>query len=186
MSEVLSLIGAGIRNRVRPLLPGLTYSLVRSFIVADLVLGTMNPLWGWWLYRRWTRNPVAWRSYWPIYKRSLAFTWKHVRHGPSHTGLWSVAWRSPPVRRAHVEERSDYRPEGSCGTCSNCCKTSWLPPAEQVSCPFLGDNRCTIYGGRFWDYFKCGRYPTTAPEIGVYGCPRFVIRTEIPVRRLQQ
>ncbi len=183
MPENSSLISAGFRRRVQPFLRGLPYSLTRSLIVADLALGTINPLWGWWLHRRWTNNPITWQSYWPIYKRSLAFTWKHVRRGPSHTGLWSVEWRSPPVRRAHVKERNDYHPKGSCGTCTNCCKTSWLPPVEQVACPFLNDSRCTIYGGLYWDYFNCGRYPTTDPEIRVYGCPRFAPRTELPVLR---
>lgn len=183
MSENTSLISTGPSNRVQPFLRSLPYALTRSLIVADLVLGTVNPLWGWWLHRRWTGNPIAWQSYWPIYKRSLAFTWKHIRHGWAHTGLWSVAWRSPPIRRAHVEERNDYRPRGSCGTCNNCCKTSWMPAAEQVACPFLGNNGCTIYGGLHWDYFNCGRYPSTDPEIRVYGCPRFTIATEIGVPR---
>lgn len=154
-------------------LRSLPYPLTRWLIVVDLTLATCNPFWAWWLYRRWTDRRISWSAYWPIYKRWWVFMWQHFRHGSSHAGLWSVAWRSPPMRHAKHEERADYQPKGSCGTCSNCCKTSWLPPAKQVACPFLAKNGCTIYGGIFWDYFNCGRYPTGEPEVRVYNCPRF-------------
>ena len=161
-------------SRAQSFSRGLSYLLTRVLICGDLALGTLNPLWGWWLYKRWTTKEISWPIYWPIYKRWLAIAWKHFRHGQSHTGLWSTAWCSPPVRHTRHEERIDYRPKGSCGTCSNCCKTSWLPPAEQVACPFLDNNKCTIYGGLFWDHFNCGRFPAAEPELHVYKCPRFV------------
>lgn len=156
-------------------LRALPHPLTRALIVADLALGTIIPFWGWWLYRRWTRKRIGLRSYWPIYNRSLKFTWRHLRRGPSHTGMWTTDWRSPPLRQTRARERADYFPRGSCGTCSKCCRTSWLPPAKQVACPFLGDDGCTIYAGLYWDYFNCGRYPTGEPELRVYACPRFTV-----------
>ena len=163
----------GTRAWVGVRLRALPYPVTRMLLVCDLALGTVLPLWGWWLYRRWTRTRIGFRSYWPIYKRSFQFAWKHFRRGPSHTGLWTTDWRSPPMRRTHARERADHSPRGSCGACTKCCRTSWLPPAEQVACPFLGDLGCTIYGSLYWDYFNCGRYPTGEPELRVYACPRF-------------
>lgn len=178
MSKVAELVSERPRGWLQYFLRLLPHRLTRTLIVVDLTLATCNPLWGWWLYRRWTDKRITWVAYWPIYKRWLAFTWQHIRFGKSHAGLWSMDWRSPPVRHAQHRERAEYRPKGSCGTCNNCCKTSWLPPAEQIACPFLGDNRCTIYGGLCWDYFNCGRYPTGEPELRVYACPRFSIEQE--------
>jgi hypothetical protein len=178
MSKVADFLSERPSGWLQSFLRLLPYPLTRALIVADLALATCNPLWGWWLYRRWTDVSITWRAYWPIYKRWLAFTWQHYRYGRSHAGLWSIAWRSPPVRHAQHEERTDHHPKGSCGTCNNCCKTSWLPPADQIACPFLGKNYCMIYGGLFWDYFNCGRYPTGEPELRVYACPRFVVGVE--------
>ncbi|NIP45785.1 MAG: hypothetical protein GWN21_05290 [Gammaproteobacteria bacterium] len=175
MSKVADLVSERPHGWLQSCLRFLPPAFIRSLIVADLTLATCNPLWGWWLYRRWTDRSITWRGYWPIYKRWLVFTWQHYRYGKSHAGLWAIAWRSPPMRHARHSERDDYQPKGSCGTCSNCCKTSWRPPAEQVACPFLGENHCMIYGGLFWDYFNCGRYPTGQPELRVYACPRFTI-----------
>lgn len=181
MTNGTFLLGARTGSGIRLLLRRLPFPVTRVLITADLLLGTLIPPWGWWLYRRWTRKLIGWRTYWPIYKRSLQFTWKHILHGQSHTGLWSVAWTSPPMRRTRTEERADHRPRHSCGTCTNCCRTTWLPPEERVACPFLDNNRCTIYGGLYWDYFNCGRYPIGEPELRVYECPRFTFGREIPV-----
>lgn len=170
------------RRRAESFLRSLPYPLTRALIVADLGNGIVNPLWGWWLYRRWTGKRIDFRKYWPIHKRALDFAWKHVRNWRTHRGLFATAWRSPPSRHTICEERIDHRPRGSCGTCRNCCTTFWLPPSEQVACPFLEDQGCSIYAGVLWDYFNCGRYPINEADLRLYDCSRFSTdRRSIPV-----
>jgi hypothetical protein len=65
-------------------------------------------------------------------------------------------------------------PRGSCGSCRNCCTTAWLPEEKRVNCPFLlATGGCRIYGGIWWDYFNCGRYPARPQAVAYYSCPRF-------------
>ena len=89
-------------------------------------------------------------------------------------------WSDPPIRSSVTSQRMDYQPAGSCGTCQNCCTTHWMPPLERQSCPLLGAEGCTVYGGLYWDYFNCGRYPSTPPDTLAYDCPRFERPVHIP------
>ena len=80
----------------------------------------------------------------------------------------------PPVRRADWPEQPSWSPPGSCGTCRQCCATPWLQPEKSVTCPFLGEKGCQVYGGVFWDYGNCGRYPESPEGVTAYRCPLFL------------
>ncbi len=147
--------------------------VVRVAVALDVTLALVHPAWAWLLMWRWTGRALGLRSFLRFCLQSTRFIWLHLLHAGNGTGGWSVDWRSPPVRRATRAERPDWLAPGGCGTCKNCCTTSWLPPRQAASCPFLGQAGCTVYGGVFWDYFNCGRYPDKPQVIAAYGCARF-------------
>ncbi|MHC4393073.1 MAG: hypothetical protein ACYS22_17410 [Planctomycetota bacterium] len=112
------------------------------------------------------------------YIQGIRFMSGQLAHTGGGTGIDMIKWGSKPIRGANVTERADYADKGSCGSCRNCCTTHWLP--EPVACPFLGDDGCRIYGGVWWDYMNCGRYPAEPVNTIVYDCPRFERPIEIP------
>lgn len=148
--------------------------LVRLLIVTDLVL-CLNPAWAWFLAWRWTGRALGLREFARRYAQATRFVISHVRHARAGGGIgaWSVDWLSPPVRGARFQENAGWSPQGSCGTCSQCCSTVWLPEPERTPCPLLTDTGCGVYGGVFWDYFNCGRFPVDQAWADSYACPRF-------------
>jgi len=178
--EALPLRGAdrlvhGVSRLVRSLPP----RLVRIILMLDIAFCVM-PFWAWFAYRRWTgRWPDA-SEMRKLQLEGLRFTVAHMRHHSEGTGAFHVGWGSAPVRNARATERPDYPSKGSCMSCRNCCTTSWLPPAERFSCPLLGPDGCRIYGGVYWDYFNCGRYPYRPKDTRAYECPRFEGPLQIP------
>lgn len=147
--------------------------VVRVLTLIDIVLG-VTPCWAYFLYRRWTGRRISIGEFAPIYARALRFVAKHLAHTGEGTGPFSLPWLSAAaVRRSPVAERADHEPKGSCGTCKNCCTTHWLPAAEREDCPYLGPHGCRVYGGLWWDFFNCGRYPATPAMVPVYDCERF-------------
>lgn len=60
--------------------------------------------------------------------------------------------------------------EGACTRCAKCC--------QQLDCVFLGsteagDHMCTVYGGLYWHYGTCGRYPLSQKDVDDHACPGF-------------
>lgn len=147
--------------------------LVRVIVVIDLLL-CVNPTWAWFLVWRWTGRLLMPHEALKLYLRAALFVLRHVQNVGHGIGAWTVGWFSPPVRRASWPDRPGWTPAGACGTCRKCCSTSWLPPEKAVSCPFLGESGCQVYGGVYWDYFNCGRYPESPVAIEAYRCPRFL------------
>jgi hypothetical protein len=148
---------------------------VRYLILLDLFLAFVMPLWAWFALSRWRGRIVGPRETFRFYVQAVRFAWVHLRHASegSGTGAFNIDWRSGPIRSSVGKERADWGQRGTCGTCQKCCTTNWLPEGERVSCPFLGASGCTIYGGVYWDYFNCGRYPVKPEGVAAYACPRF-------------
>lgn len=148
--------------------------IVRLAIILDAIMA-INPAWMWFLAWRWTGRAASPRELAAGYVQALRFVFKHAQHAVKGGGIgaWSVDWFSPPVRGAKFPENDDWRPQGSCGTCRQCCSTVWLPEQDRVNCPFLTDKGCGVYGGMFWDYFNCGRFPIDIGWADSYACPRF-------------
>lgn len=153
--------------------------LVRAVLLTDIVLCVL-PFWGRWAYRRWSGVWLSGAEFRRVYRQGIRFVAGHLAHTNEGTGLGMVEWTARPIRSAPVRERSDYRTPGSCGTCRNCCTTHWLPEAQRAECPFLGKDGCRVYGGLWWDYYNCGRYPARARDVRAYDCPRFEGPVEIP------
>jgi hypothetical protein len=148
--------------------------LVRILCIIDLALFFV-PWWGWFGYRRWTGRRIGAREFRPLYAQGARFVVKHLRNSGGETGPFALSWFSHTVRKAPLPERLDFPARGSCGTCRNCCTTHWLPEAERETCSFLGERGCNAYGGVWWDYFNCGRYPADFHLTSVYDCRRFGI-----------
>lgn len=148
--------------------------VVRLLIALDVIL-CLHPAWAWFLAWRWTGRLLNPLEFARLYVQAVRFVVAHVKHGLSGGGIgaWSVDWLSPPVRGAKFPENTSWSPQGSCGTCSQCCSTVWLPEPERISCPMLTDKGCGVYGGKFWDYFNCGRFPVAQAWADSYACPRF-------------
>lgn len=145
---------------------------VRLLLAVDFALCILPP-WAWFLMSRYEGRLVGLREFVGLYWRAVKFVKAHAGHTGQGTGALNVDWTSDPIRSCKRPENPGYEPQGSCGTCQNCCTTNWLPAAERQSCPFLASKGCRIYGGVYWDYFNCGRYPTTANAVSSYSCPRF-------------
>jgi hypothetical protein len=151
---------------------GLPPRLLRALIVLDLLLWVLPP-WAWLFYWRWTGVTLGWRDFARLWPQGLRFAYQHTFHPSDGTGIFSVDWSSTAVRRCERPERADHQPRGSCGTCTNCCETHWLPEAKRTKCPMLGERGCLAYGGVYWDFFNCGRYPAVPGAVSAYSCPRF-------------
>lgn len=147
--------------------------VVRALVALDLIL-CLHPAWAWFLMWRWTGRAVGPVEGAKLYWRAIKFVVRHLQNAGAGTGAWTVDWLSPPVRRASWPEQPSWATPGSCGTCRQCCATPWLPPEQSVACPFLGEKGCQVYGGVFWDYGNCGRYPESAQGVRAYRCPRFL------------
>jgi hypothetical protein len=156
--------------------------LARIIIIVDMALGAF-PLWAYFFYCRWTGRLLGPREFLRHYVRGIQYTWAHAVHNAAgvKTGAFYVDWRTPPVRRTLGVERADWSSKGACGTCQKCCSTVWRPEGKRATCPFLGERGCTIYGGVYWDYFNCGRYPVEPLHVSYYECPRFVGVFDKPV-----
>ncbi|MBI3725504.1 hypothetical protein HY251_16360 [bacterium] len=146
---------------------------VRLLMALDFFLCVFVPPWTYFWFCRWTGKLLSPREFSKLLGTGIRFAWAHVKHTGEGTGALNVDWSSPPVRSCQTKERSEHFPRGSCGTCKNCCTTGWLPEGKRLACPFLGEGGCTIYGGIYWDYFNCGRYPATPAAVSHYSCPRF-------------
>ena len=151
--------------------------MVLDFALAVLV----PPFWTYFWFCRWSGKVLSAREFWFFLRHGLPFAIEHLRHRGGGTGALSVDWSSPPVRSCQGRERVDHFPRGSCGTCKNCCTTNWLPEKDRLTCPYLTAQGCSIYGGIYWDYFNCGRYPSTPSAVDFYACPRFEGITKRPV-----
>ena len=178
--EALPLRGSDrLIHAISRLVRRLPHRLVRIVLLFDLAFCVI-PFWAWFVYRRWTgRWPDA-SEMRKLQLRGFRFGLAHIRHHSEGTGAFQIDWGSAPIRNAKATERQDYEHRGSCMSCRNCCTTTWLPPAEQLTCPLLGPEGCRIYGGVYWDYFNCGRYPYRPKDTQAYGCPRFEGPLEVP------
>lgn len=162
-------------ERASDVLRRLPPRLVRGLIMADMALGLACPPWGYFFFSRWSGRLLGPREFAKLGMGAYRFVWAHITHNAegTKTGAFYVDWTAPPVRRSLGRERADWANKGGCGTCMQCCSTTWRPEGQRVSCPFLGGKGCTIYGGLYWDYFNCGRYPAEPAGVAYYGCPRF-------------
>ncbi len=169
----LALPHAGWVEKVSARLRLLPPLAVRILCLVDILL-SVTPCWAYFLYRRWTGRRISIMEFAPIYARGCRFVAKHLWNTGEGTGPFSLSWvREGPVRRSPLAERAGHFPAGMCGTCKNCCTTHWLPEGEREDCPYLGPDGCRVYGGLWWDYFNCGRYPATAAHLRIYDCKRF-------------
>jgi hypothetical protein len=148
----------------------------RVLIMLDLILAGLVPPWTYFFFSRWKGRVLGPREFFSLYARGFRFAWEHLVHmlRGAETGALFVDWSAPPARRTLGVERPDWPTKGTCGTCMKCCSTTWLPEGKRATCPFLGAKGCTIYGGLYWDYFNCGRYPAIPEGVSYYECPRFV------------
>jgi hypothetical protein len=146
--------------------------VVRILLILDLALLAF-PFWAWLFIYRWTGRRLGLRASIYHYFNGWRFVLAHLRHTDQGTGPFSMDWSAPPVRGCTLPQAPAYEPKGSCGTCRNCCTTHWLPEEKRVSCNFLVKSGCSIYGGLYWDYFNCGRYPAQPMALASYSCPRF-------------
>lgn len=161
--------------------------LVRLVILIDAMLA-LHPAWAWFLAWRWTGRMIHPVAFARGYFQAVRFVLEHARHGRQggSVGAWSVDWFSPPLRRAAFRENVAWTPRGSCGTCRQCCSTTWLPEPDRVFCPFLTERGCGVYGGLFWDYFNCGRFPVDISWADSYACPRFGSTRRLPMAATQE
>ena len=159
-----------VSDRIRRLPP----PIIRFLALADLFLSVI-PFWAHFFYNRWTGQRVTREQFIPIYRRGVRFFLAHLKHGAEGTtGPLALDWALGPVRRASLPESPSWNARGSCGTCRNCCTTHWLPEKERLTCAFLQPNGfCGVYGGIWWDYMNCGRYPAEPAFTKYYDCQRF-------------
>jgi hypothetical protein len=59
--------------------------------------------------------------------------------------------------------------EDTCGLCTNCCFLA--------DCCFLDptSHRCLSYGSVLWNYFNCGRFPSSKWQLEFYQCQKYEI-----------
>jgi hypothetical protein len=91
--------------------------------------------------------------------------------------MFSVPLTSPPLSRpdpALSVLRGDWAHGSTCGDCNNCCRVM------DYVCPLLKNGRCRGYDSFYWRYFNCGRFPSTAPELEYYACPKWAF-VSVPV-----
>jgi hypothetical protein len=147
--------------------------VIRTLCIIDLALAFI-PIWAWFHYNRWSGKRVSLEQFVKIYPKGVRFVLKHMAHSGQGTGPFALDWFTGPVRRASLPERPDWHARGTCGTCRNCCTTHWLPEPERATCPYLEPSGfCGAYGGVWWDYLNCGRYPAEPAFTKYYDCQRF-------------
>ncbi len=176
-------IGVSKLERLSGIVRRLPNVVVRVLILLDIALVPF-PLWGWFWMSRWTGRLIGPREFVKKYFQALHYAFTHALHFHAGTGPLFIEWMSGPVRKSPGVERPDWLTKGSCGSCRNCCTTAWLPEEKRVSCPFLlAQGGCGVYGGLFWDYFTCGRYPASPEKVAYYSCPRFEGLVQIEPRK---
>lgn len=110
-----------------------------------------------------------------LYLHLLHSLCRMIRGGTSGF-LFSVPLAAPPSTEPDLDRviLNPSWPHGkSCGSCTHCC--------DVIRCPLVDHkNRgCMAYDSIYWRYFNCGRFPSTNKQLEYYGCPKWLMRSEI-------
>lgn len=164
-------------DKARWALARLSFISYVGFSVFSLVGGILSaPLMTWCFFGDWR----FWR-HWSAGLRLMPHSWRLIKLMLSHNRgfMFSVPLTSPP-RSIPDQTASTLHPNWphgeSCGNCSNCCR-----PGGYV-CPLLDEKvgLCRGHDSFYWRYFNCGRFPSTANEIGYYDCRKWVLAPNAP------
>ncbi len=149
--------------------------IVRIMIVFDLVM-MVNPVWFWWFLYRHKGETYTVRKLILVYIKTMRFTLEHflMAHKHKTVGTLNIDLFNPPRSESILRGGIYLSPDQPCGTCKNCCSTTWLPLEKQLPCPLLSTTGCGVYKGIIWDYMNCGRYPFNRESVEFYQCPRYL------------
>lgn len=98
----------------------------------------------------------------------LAWLW--LSNFKNYRSVFAISLFVPPSATPHknkVRIREDWQHGESCGDCHYCC--------GKLRCPLVKDGLCAIYGSLIWQYFNCGKYPSTQKEIDYFQCPKWEV-----------
>lgn len=120
-------------------------------------------------------NDLRFWKHWSTYYKFFGNTISYITTiciGDSFLLISHLPLAAPPM---NIPDMSKFRlsphwklSNDSCGECSACCTLT-------SNCCFRdkSTHKCRCYGSLFWNYFNCGRFPTSQEQLEHYGCKKF-------------